>query len=451
MRKVIVKKKQCQYEYVASALNFAGTWEHDYVNRELIGSWFAKVSGLHNHYLSILFNAYTEEDKATVHSTTKGPHRVYSDSGGLQMVSLGIGKITDELKQKVYEIQGKHSDVAMIFDEIPIFVPEYQQILNNVSKAVLKKNNINTRGSKELNRTGSRFYDPTLLKPCAIATATNMLNQIKTFEKMGVDTKTICILQGNSTKDYQQWFDYILEVLPKPEWERISGIAFGSPVYGGGLMEDIERSFFIHKFEAPDYIKKHFHLLGVGSTSRMLPNVIFRRTGIIPADTLISYDSSKHTGGTIRGQYQIDFDMIQIARETKKNMDKIDHAVISFAHHILKEDIDRDILHDVILLSKQQIYDKHGGDGPKTRELFVQYRFIMLLFSVYQASKALDRCHTDDKYLQANCENDAIMGLHQVKTQSDFDKWKIHAKSQVGSKKTPCKDSVTSLDSFFGD
>lgn len=450
MKKKLVRPR---YEYVASALNFVGCWEHQYVDRELIASWFGKINNLHDHYVSVLFNAYTEQDKADMHRKltqypgTAGPQRVYADSGGLQMVSLGIGQITPALKQTVYETQATYSDVAMIFDQIPIWIPPHQAAQRKVTKEDLKKSGINSNGANALNRA-SRYFDPDLLVPCAKETAQNMLDQIKHFDKVGCDTKTICILQGNSVDDYQKWFDTILLEIPKEEWFRIGGVAFGTPMYGNGQMEDIERAFFINDFDAPDHIKKHIHLLGIGSVSRMMPNVIFRRNGVIKDDVLISYDSSKHTGGTVRGQFQLDFDMIQVLRSNKRGMEKLDGQVLSFAEHILKFPMDRDKLHDVILMSKNQLTERYG-EGPMTRELFVQYRFVMLMFSIYQVSKAMDRCHSDTEYLTNKFKNQHVMGLHEVTTKSQLQKWKAGVKSAVPSKRAPSKHDFTSLEGFF--
>ena len=70
--------------------------------------------------ISILFNAFTEKNylERILTSGKFGFDRVYADSGGLQMVTLGL-TANHEAKQEVYAIQSQ-TDLAMCFDEIPI-------------------------------------------------------------------------------------------------------------------------------------------------------------------------------------------------------------------------------------------------------------------------------------------------------------------------------------------
>lgn len=434
-----------QYEYVASALSFAGKIDNFDYSLEQANDWVAKVNGLHNHFVSALYNAYTEGKYGErQYREFTGFERHYSDSGGLQMVSLGVGNITDEAKDKIYQVQGKHSDVAMIFDEIPVFVPD------QIDKSKLIANGISPKyNMRSLKNTSARVFDPSIFKDCAKETARNILNQIKYFENMNSDTKIIVVLQGNNTEWYQRWLDIILKQIPKDEWRKLGGIAFGSPAYGAGKLEDIEKLFFISQIEAPRHLKKHFHLLGVGAMSRMIPVVMFRRSGIIPEDVLISYDSSKHSGGLVRGQYQLDDKIIFVSRKTKKKINEIESSIMSFARHILKYDLPREDLHNVIFLNVAEFMSRYPNrPEQEVTQNLINLRMIMLFHSIYQFTKTLDRLHIDDKYLHSITNNNIIL-LEKIRDSKDFSDWEHLVRGKIESKRTPSVDTNNSLEGFF--
>lgn len=440
-----------QYEYVASALSYTGAMGREGIDYSQFNEWMSKIDNIHNHNVSSLFNAYTEVDIAELQHSMKGFHRTYSDSGGLQMISLNVGGISEKAKHDVYEVQAKFSDVAMIFDEIPVYTPSHIGKMNHRDpniKKMMTEAGLKPKRVSELKNAEARVYDPEMLKPKAKETAANILDQIRHFEKMGSDTKVICILQGNTTEDYQRWLNYILKDIPREEWKRISGLAFGSPAYGAGQLEDIEKAFFIGQLEAPSYIKRHIHLLGVGSANRMLPIVSFRKTGIIPEDVLVSYDSSKHTGGLVRGQFQNEFKIMSVPRDTRENLDKLERSIDSLSRHILKFEVDRDFLHTIVFDTHSQIREKHG-DNEATTQRIMQYRFLLLVNSIYNMIKTIDRMHTDDLYLDSVCENQALKTLLKVKNADDFNAWKRFSKGQIESSRTPVKDQIMSLEEFF--
>ena len=126
--------------------------------------------------ISILFNAFTEKNylERILTSGKFGFDRVYADSGGLQMITLGL-TANHQAKQDVYAIQAK-TDLAMCFDEIPI------------------------RNEKMVGRAG--YLDKVFMyedhAKCAKETCYNVMQQIDYFRKVGSSTKVFFIVQGNS-------------------------------------------------------------------------------------------------------------------------------------------------------------------------------------------------------------------------------------------------------------
>jgi hypothetical protein len=434
-----------QYEYIASAVSFAGKIDNPKYTLSTASDWVSRLNGLHNHYVSALYNAYTEPGYGTrQYNEFRGFHQHYGDSGGLQMVSLNIGKITDDAKEKIYEQQGRYSDVAMIFDEIPVFVPD------QIDKNVLKQNGISAKyNTRSLKNTDSRVFDPDIFVACAKETARNILNQINYFDKIESNTKIIIVLQGNNTEWYQKWLNIILKNIPFEKWNRLGGIAFGSPAYGAGMLEDIEKLFFISQIQAPKHLTKHFHLLGVGAMNRMIPVALFRRNGVIPEDVLISYDSSKHTGGLVRGQYQIGHKIVAVPRDSKKHLSKIENKIFTFAKEILGVELPHEDLHNVMFLTVPEFMSRYPNQPElEVTQNLINLRFTMLFNSIYEFIKTFDKLHTDEKYLHSITNNNILL-LEKVKTAQEFAEWEHLVRGKISSKRTPCKGINNSLEEFF--
>ena len=116
-----------KFEYVVSGLTMGidDLYYNPVVAAPYIKHMNQKITDLDarfdNQNLSLLYNAHQERKHGVTMTETMNDswHRLFADSGGLQMARTKKG-ITPELKDKVYYHQAKYCDVAMIFDEIPI-------------------------------------------------------------------------------------------------------------------------------------------------------------------------------------------------------------------------------------------------------------------------------------------------------------------------------------------
>ena len=63
----------------------------------------------------------------------------------------------------------------------------------------------------------------------------------------------------------------------------------GSSALGNGELEDYIRAYACKTLEAPEHVKQHLHMLGVGSTKRMIPMLSLTDVNVI------SYDSVSHS------------------------------------------------------------------------------------------------------------------------------------------------------------
>lgn len=213
---------------------------------------------------------------------TSGFDRVYTDSGGLQIVTRGMSA-NENAKEEIYKIQSQH-DLTMCFDEIPV------------------------RNEKMAHRTG--YLDKVFVYEdfhrCAKATAMNVISQVNAFRRMKSNTKIFFIVQGNTLNDMLEWFDIATQTIPADYWDHIGGLAIGGVAIGSGQREDVEKIAIYKKIReefGTEYTKKHLHILGVGSASRLMPIIILRNTGFIPRDTHISYDSTTLSMAYIFGNF----------------------------------------------------------------------------------------------------------------------------------------------------
>lgn len=236
------------------------------------------------HKISMLYNAYTEKKVGKQIKDLFGDsvYKIHVDSGGLQIVNLGLEN-TPELRKAVYENQAESGDIGMCFDEIPLH------------------NEAQGGGSARINTKDKVFmYD--LAYKYGVKTGKNIRAQIETYLEKESDCKPYIILQGNSDDDFKAFSDGIMSQLEGVE-HHIAGCAAADTCIGNGVRESIDMMSVIPKLNIPDKAKKSVHMLGVGSVKRLLPAVALIRSGYFGDDFHISYDSSTHTGCLTNREY----------------------------------------------------------------------------------------------------------------------------------------------------
>lgn len=236
------------------------------------------------HKISMLYNAYTEKKVGIQINELFGDsvYKVHVDSGGLQIVNLGLDN-TPELRKAVYKNQAESGDIGMCFDEIP---------LHNEAKG---------GGAARIN-TKDKVFMHDLAYEYGVKTGMNIRAQIETYIENGSDCKPYIILQGNSEQDFIDFSDGIMSQLVGVE-QYIAGCAAADTCIGNGVRESIDMMSVIRKLNIPEHVKKSVHMLGVGSVKRLLPAVALIRSGYFGDDFHISYDSSTHTGCLTNREY----------------------------------------------------------------------------------------------------------------------------------------------------
>ena len=236
-------------------------------------------------------------------------HRLFADSGGLQMARTSKG-ITDELKDKVYYHQAKYCDVAMIFDEIPIEF-DLSMVGGNNMKATLN----------------GRRFDRSDIQRSALATLENCKRQIEVFKEEGSHAKMMLISQGQSVETYKEYIELICNGLSDDEIDMfVCGVAPSSLCNGNSFAHRCEMIYAMKEYEIPDVIKNNVHLLGVGNHEALSP--FYLSPDYFSFIENLSYDSSSHASSWFYSRYRdknfnaIDVDVVS---RSKRGLSQIHH------------------------------------------------------------------------------------------------------------------------------
>ncbi len=428
------------FEYVASGLAHTritkkGLKELQAINPndpviELINKMISSFNFDH-HKISFLFNAYTELGIGETFSKIIAPttlNNIYSDSGGLQMVTLGHGS-TPELKDKIYNTQSRLSTIGMAFDEIPV----------------------ETNGGKsERNDTNARFFNKKIVHEKATLTGKNLKRQIEIFSQNGNNScKPMMIIQGNCYDTYQQWTDIVLKEVGHNNWKYIKGISSGAAALGQGTLEDFKRLFYMTHLELPnDFKVNHYHLLGVGSPSRMLPVYSLLKNGSIAKDCLISYDSTTHTSGLSLGTYFYNNNLMNFNQYKDKNFYDVFNDINTNNRNFGFPEIDEDML--FCRISQPALWnDKYGHDTYSEFHTIFSY----LLGSIYNFMKCIDQLKDDNVFFEDFCDRKGLLNPLNTYTScrdlKDFGQWEHLFSKVLRSKSVNSKEDVPSLDSLF--
>ncbi len=229
---------------------------------------------------STLFNAYQEEKGGKILSENNalGHEKVYSDSGGLQVLTTGK-IIDDEIREKVYAIQAKYSDFAMTFDEMPLKVVE-------------------SEAAESFTGDFGQIFIDELIPITAKNSAMHIQKQINKFEELHAKTKILPIIHGYDPISFLKYVENIFENL-EHIGEHIQGISIASLRGHADNKVGIMKLFdFVPKILNNDTIdskyKEHVHFLGVARPQRIMPLIMMIKKGLLPIKKM-SFDSTAIT------------------------------------------------------------------------------------------------------------------------------------------------------------
>lgn len=390
-----------KFEYVASGTNYTRITTpsavNDRTNLNYINLCFEQMQGP-DMVFSLLYNAYQEKEFGEIFNNAYGKsvEMIHADSGGLQMVTQGVQQ-TPQIRADVYENQAKWADIAMSFDEIPVFT------IGDRSKRLDIKN---------------RLFDKNRFEECAKNSGKNLLEQIRYFEKHNSQAKPLLIVQGNDLATYKKWVELALSEIPDYEQRLIGGVAMGGAALGTGFYQDVLKAYYYAYLPLPDFLREHVHLLGVGAVSRLLPTIFALQNGDI-APKVVSYDSSTHSSGPEMGRYYMDNTTVTFGKV-------LDNRFESMYNDMCNN-------FKMYPYTLEETFAALTAGGYKTAEekfgnpnIGIISFFTSFMSSVYNFQTHVDHLLISQKVLLdslKNKERTAFNALKGVDTEADFERW----------------------------
>ena len=353
-----------------------------------------------SHKFSLLYNAHTEhsfgERFKPYHDAV---HSIHADSGGLQMVTLGLN-ITDELKEKVYRNQAKGANVGMCFDEIPVIL---------------------TGDRSERNDVKGRIFDHENYLDYAKKTGQNVKRQLEIFDEEESSCEPYIILQGNDVETYLRWYEALMNEIPSEWHTRIGGVAMGAAALGTGPLEDVKRSFIaseIAKMWPRD--KMHLHILGVGSIRRIIPYLVFVQNGLYD-NVEISYDSTTHSRAVEKGLFYQGEGTTKFSRQ----MSNLYREMYQNCMETINLGVELDEFHTLLNTPSLKAKDKYGN---LNKWLYVRTAFILMSIRNFMQHLEQMMLNKEDllKFTGKMKLDGQFRNLYNVKSKSDYMAWETN-------------------------
>lgn len=391
-----------------------------------------------NSDVSVLYNAYTEKQHLEYLKTYNnlGAKYIYSDSGGLQIVTAGK-EINDEIKQQIYETQA-YADYAMCFDVIS---------LGSVSK---------TRTRNERSNVKNKIFYDSDHHQAGILTGLNIKEQVNYFRRSGAKTKVIIIVQGNNAEDMVEYYKNISSQLSDEDFEHIGGLAVADTCIGNGELESVEmlRAAKAISKICHDNVRHHLHILGVGSIYRIRPIINLIKSGYLNTFNQVSYDSSSHTCTFDYGLLKLNGTCKPLGSHRNKKAEIHFENVYDFFKEPLQNmGVEKESFVDIILGHDRDwkfssIKKEHFAKDNIQAQLIAQSAKMMHTY--FQIDNFI--YNVDKLWVDSSTETE-IQRLIKVRSDDDMDEWirlNMYSK-KIKTKKIIRHSEVNTLDSFFGE
>jgi hypothetical protein len=187
----------------------------------------------------------------------------------------------------------------------------------------------------------------------------------------------------------------------------------------------------IHKAFGEDKIKKHVHLLGVGSVPRLLPLFYMVESGFLPKDLKISFDSTSFSMGYFMGRFMLpDGTKITEGAHNYRKMFEMIWDYFGDIYQKYQPQVDREHFLDHVNEQIRSIADLVNNVHD---DYEIVTRANITLTCIWQV---LGFCQAVKKALEhAKYDHSPTGKLQDVKTWEDFEQWQKTFGSRVVSKK----------------
>ena len=211
------------------------------------------------------------------------------------------------------------------------------------------------------------------------------------------------------------------------------------------MLEDVKRFFILAHLNTP--VKFNYvHVLGVGSTARLVPLIILYKMGFFQ-DTVVSYDSTTHTSGLSRGYYVYEDRLMKLGRHRGRNFDIILNDINSNLEEIGVEKISAESLYNQICVNDTVRYKESS---------FKRYSTIysFLLSQIINFMRSTNRMLDDENHMVSTLNKKKhilpMLNLKHCRDWNDFVEWENRYRRDLDSKAVLNKEEeTTSLRSFL--
>ena len=273
--------------------------------------------------LGILANAYSEsKDLKELFEIYGDKYSIYSDSGGLQALTLGKDLTLE--KPRIYDTQSLNSHYAMCFDEMP-------------TKVIGPRK----EGAHSMLDQSGRYYVKELVIPKGIETGKNIQEQINAFKERNAIAKIMVIVQGYDMEQFKNYSKAIYDQIDPNDYKYISGLAFGNTIGPGPfhLIDRIARYQYELDFIPEEHLK-HIHLLAAGSPGKLLGPMGFPKEfwKWDIKDFKINADATSHSSTATYGRFT-SFNQKGKRQEinTGKGLNKISKRLVEQMYEFTKD------------------------------------------------------------------------------------------------------------------
>jgi hypothetical protein len=352
-----------------------------------------------HHRFSLLFNAYVEKsfgEKIQLYKDCVS--HVYSDSGGLQVVTRGL-PINDKIKTDIFNIQGRYSDFCVGFDSIPVVLTAEKSTRLDVK---------------------NRYFDRSEFQNSLNKTIEDTKFQLEILKKTNSNCKALLIVHGNDLETYTEWYTKMYNALKNDFGDCLAGIALASAALGTGPLEDLKRAFYFSQIQNIHGLH-HFHVLGVGAANRLMPFLIFLRNGMISEESNISYDSTTHTMGIHFGNYQAKNRRYNFGKEMTKDYKAIYDDINEF---------------EPLGITLQEFFECMNPTAYTIdSERLYPVQFYSIMASINNFMNLISKASKDDAFLLKHFSPDESLykPLLNISNKEDYEKWEYDAARFINS------------------
>jgi hypothetical protein len=240
-------------------------------------------------------------------------------------------------------------------------------------------------------------------------------------------------------------------------------MAIADTCMGNGELESIEmlRAAKIISGFCHENVKKHLHVLGVGSISRMKPILYLLKSKYLDAFERVSYDSSSHTSTFQYGLLKLNGTCKSIGTYRTPAVDKHFRNVYNlfentFSQYLTQDEFLDNVFHHDKDWKFSTIKDRALEiNDPRLSIPMILVNVAHTYFQIHNFVSNLDTVIQDEYHVfktdKVKAKDKAINFLLNVKTENDMTDWFANYRNVVDSKRIERNSNFNKIEEFHNE